>query len=198
MKVQFVMPPRPGLTERLVVDAAIELADEKGLANLTLVTLAERLQVKAPSLYNHVDGLSGLKRTMTLRALEELGTSMQRAAMGRAGLDALREVATAYRSFAKHHPGLYPLTQGGSEEADEVLKEAGWKVVEVVLAVLRAYQLEQDEALHAVRCIRSALHGFVSLELQGSFGLPLDLDESLECLISLLDRGFKDWHSQKE
>ncbi len=66
---------------------------------------------------------------------------------------------------------------------------AAEQTVGVVLAVLAGYGLEGDEALHATRAIRSALHGFVLLEAQEGFGLPLDVDESFDVLVGVLDRG---------
>ena len=62
-------------------------------------------------------------------------------------------------------------------------------VVEVVLAVLRGYDLEGDDAIHATRIIRAALHGFVTLETGGGFGIPLDLNDSYARLVDVLDRG---------
>ena len=58
-----------------------------------------------------------------------------------------------------------------------------------MLAVLRGYGLDGDDAIHAVRIVRAALHGFVALEIGGGFGLPLALDETFERLIAVLDRG---------
>ncbi|HJY03666.1 MAG TPA: TetR family transcriptional regulator, partial [Streptosporangiaceae bacterium] len=49
--------PRAGLTEARVVDEAEQMADEVGLSGLTLAALADRLGVRYPSLYKHVDGM---------------------------------------------------------------------------------------------------------------------------------------------
>jgi hypothetical protein len=45
--------------------------------------------------------------------------------------------------------------------------------------------------IHAVRALRSALHGFVTLERQGGFGLPTRIDDSWEFLVDLLLRGLE-------
>lgn len=185
------MTPRPGLNEQMVVDAAIDLVDQQGLDSLSLATLASSLKVRSPSLYNHVDGLDGLRRLMTLRGLRALKESLQAAAMGRSGSDALRAVGLAYRTFAQRHPGLYELTLRSTEHADAELQQAGQAVVEVVLAVLRGYDLHGDDALHATRYLRSALHGFVALEIGGGFGLPLALDTSFERLLAAVDVGLR-------
>jgi hypothetical protein len=57
--------------------------------------------------------------------------------------------------------------------------------------VLAGWGFEGDDALHRVRVIRAALHGFVSLEAGGGFGLPLDLDASFELLIDVLVTGLE-------
>jgi len=58
-----------------------------------------------------------------------------------------------------------------------------------VLAVLRGYGLEGDDAVHAARTVRAALHGFAALETGGGFGIPLDLDATFARLVGVLDRG---------
>jgi hypothetical protein len=98
-------------------------------------------------------------------------------------------VAHAQRRFAAEHPGLYAALLRSTEGEDEELRRSGRELVEVVVAVVRGYGLEGDDAVHAVRTLRAAVHGFVSLEAAGGFGLPLATDASFERLVSLLDRG---------
>jgi hypothetical protein len=62
----------------------------------------------------------------------------------------------------------------------------------VLLAILRGYGLEGDDAIHAARAVRSALHGFVSLEAAGGFGLPVELDASFERMVGALARGLRE------
>jgi hypothetical protein len=58
---------------------------------------------------------------------------------------------------------------------------------------MRPYGLTGEDAVHAVRVLRSAMHGFVSLELMGGFGLPLNLDESFRRLIQMFIDGLRHW-----
>jgi hypothetical protein len=74
---------------------------------------------------------------------------------------------------------------------DPELDAASFEVVEVVLAVLAGYGLEGADALHAVRGLRSAVHGFVTLEAGGNFGLPLDVEESFRRLMDIHIRGLR-------
>lgn len=179
------------LDRAAVVLAAAQLADTVGLEGVTLATLAAKVGVQTPSLYNHVAGLPGLRRELALLGLRELARRLERAAVGRAGDDALVAIAQAYRAYAREHPGVYAATQRTPEGHDPAWAAAGAEVVGIVLAVLAGYGLEGDDALHATRALRSLLHGFVALETVGGFGLPLDLDESFRRLLALFIAGLR-------
>lgn len=178
--------PRAGLNRARVVDEAAELADEVGLEGLTLAALAERLGVRQPSLYKHLDSLAGLRRSISLQAKGELGDVLVRAAVGRSGADAITVMAGAYREWALEHPARYTAAQWIAGPEDEEDTAASLGAIQVISDVLTAYELRGDDAIDAIRAFRSTLHGFVSLEAAGSFGLDRDLDRSFDRLV----RGF--------
>ncbi|ROR83572.1 transcriptional regulator, TetR family [Plantibacter flavus] len=178
--------PRAGLSRARVVDEAAELADEVGLEGLTLAALAERLGVRQPSLYKHLDSLAGLRRSISLQAKGELGDVLLRAAVGRSGADAITVMAGAYREWALEHPARYTAAQWIAGPEDEEDTAASLGAIQVITDVLTAYELRGDDAIDAIRAFRSTLHGFVSLEAAGSFGLDRDLDRSFDRLV----RGF--------
>jgi AcrR family transcriptional regulator len=167
-----------GIDRARVVDAAAELADAHGLDHLTLAQVAERLGVRLPSLYNHVDGLPGLRHELAVLGVRRLMEQISRAAIGKAGDDAVIAVARAYRAFALAHPGLYAATVRAPAPDDMELQRLSQAIIEVVLVVLEPYGLSDEDAIHAVRGLRSIAHGFASIELAGGFGLALDRDES--------------------
>jgi AcrR family transcriptional regulator len=177
--------PRAGLAADSVVAAAAALADAEGLDALTLARLAGELGVQPPSLYAHVGGLPDLRRRLAARGARDLATALGAAAAGRARGEALAAVATAYRDYARAHPGTYAAAQ----RAADLDRADGEAAVEVVFAVLRGYGLQGDEAVHAARIVRSALHGFAALETGEGFGIPLDLDDTFERLVEVLDAG---------
>lgn len=179
---------RAGLSHSAVLDSAVTFVNTEGFETLTLGKLARRLNVKPPSLYNHVDGLEGLRRDLMLRSYQLLGQDLQKAAVGKSGKAALLSIARAYRRFALAQPGLFTATLKTVEDEDETLKVAGYEVLETILTVLKGFDLSGDNALHATRALRAALTGFVVLELQGGFGMPVDIDESFDRLLLLFVR----------
>ena len=60
-------------------------------------------------------------------------------------------------------------------------------MLDVVFAVLAGYGLTGDDAIDATRAVHAAVHGFVSLEAAGSFGMPQSIDRSYDRLIDGLD-----------
>lgn len=177
------MTRRAGLTREQVVAVAAELADAHGLEQLTLAQVAEQVGVRLPSLYNHVNGLPDLRRELTFVGLRQLGDAISRAAIGKAGDEAVLAIAQAYRRYVTEHPGLYAATMQAPPPGDQALEQTSRAIVDVVLAVLAPYGLAEPTAIHAVRGLRSIVHGFATLEAAGGFGIPLDRNESFHWLL---------------
>jgi AcrR family transcriptional regulator len=178
-----------GLDAARVVEEAADIADAEGLEAVTLARVAGALGVRAPSLYNHVDGRTDLLRAIAVLAVRELAAALREAAVGRSGAPALAAAAAAYRAYARAHPGRYAATLAAPTRGDEEHRAAASEAVDVLLAVLRAWDLEGDDAIHAVRAFRSALHGFVTLEAADGFGMAVDVDASFERLVATLAGG---------
>jgi AcrR family transcriptional regulator len=181
--------PRMGLDAGRVVEAAAGIADAEGLHAVTLARVAGDLGVRAPSLYNHVDGRSDLLRAIAVLGVRELTAALREAAVGRSSADALTAAARAHRAYARAHPGRYAVTVASPAGDDEEHRAAASEAVDVLLAVMRGWDLEGDDAIHAVRAFRSAVHGFVAIEAAGGFGMPVDVDASFDRLVATLVGG---------
>lgn len=188
------MSPRPkiALDKNRIMFVAAELANEHGSENITLALLAKKLNIKPPSLYNHFDGLPGIKRELTIFSLEKLYTSLVEEVEGKSKEDeAIMALSKAYLSFARRNRGLYELALEAPDPADEPVHDAGKKIVDLVISAIRPLELSYEQAIHAVRGLRSLMHGFASLEQKGGFGIPLDLDESYKLAVEAFIVGLK-------
>jgi AcrR family transcriptional regulator len=180
---------RRGLDRAQVVDAAVAIADADGLDAVTLARVAAALGVRSPSLYNHVDGRDALIRAIATRATGELAAALRRAATGRSGAQALVAVAQAQREYARRHPGRYAATVTAPAPGDVEHEAAAADAVDVLESVLGGAGLEGDEVIHAVRALRSAVHGFAAIEAARGFGLAVDIDDSFRRLVDALAIG---------
>jgi AcrR family transcriptional regulator len=188
------MPEKTRLNREAVVGAAAEMLNETGIEALTLSGLAGRLGIRTPSLYNHIDGLPGLYRCLAVLNADRLGGCLAQAAIGRSGPEAVTALAEAYRAYIKEHAGLYLASlrsSGSMDPVDEQLKAAEDRAVRVVLAVIASFGLAGEDALHAVRGLRSLVHGFATLEVAGGFGMPLGVDESFRRLVEAYTAGLQ-------
>ncbi len=185
---------RAGLTPGRVVEAAEQMVDEVGLQQLTLAALAARLGIRQPSLYKHIDSLDALRHRIAVRAKAELADVLGQAAIGRAGADAVAAMSHAYRGWALEHPRRYQAVQRAPVPGDVEDEAASDRVVRVVAAVMDGYGLAGDDAIDAIRALRAALHGFVSLETGGGFGLSANIDRSFDRLVAGLAAGLQEWN----
>jgi AcrR family transcriptional regulator len=172
------------LNREIVIETAAGLADEAGDHQaVTLTALAAALDVRPPSLYNHLAGLDDLHQGLALLGLRLLTDEVRQAAAGLAGRAALLAIADAYRSFARAHPGLYPLTIRAAGPEEPELAAAGLALLQYLQLVLASCGLAGDAALHAIRGLRAVLHGFVSLEAAGGYKMALDVGTSYRLVV---------------
>ena len=186
------MPRKTRLDRPAVVAAAVKLIQDEGLDALTMNRLARELGIRPPSLYNHIDSLAGLYRELALLNAHHIKDVLANAAIGKSGPEALDAVAQAYRSYIKANPALYQASvqpRNTNTPPDAELAAAEAEPVQVALAVVASFGLSGDNALHAVRGLRSLVHGFATLEVSGGFGLPLDIDESFRRLVEVFIDG---------
>ncbi|MBT2654918.1 WHG domain-containing protein [Bacillus sp. ISL-18] len=185
------MSPRPkvGLEMSAILETAGEIADHQGMSEVTLANLAKNLGIRPPSLYNHFDGLPGLRKKLAIHSIDQLYEVMADAAKGAAGTEAVLAMSKAYVNFARKHPGMYDATLLAPNPEDEEVQQAGGKIVDLSVRVLQSYHLKGEQALHTVRGLRSILHGFAALEQKGGFKMNLDLDNSLKIIIQAFLKG---------
>ncbi|MEK4031121.1 WHG domain-containing protein [Pseudobacillus sp. FSL P4-0506] len=183
------MSPRMKLDLSVVLQKAVELIDDNGLEQLSIGVLAKELQVRPPSLYNHINGLDELKQKLAIHGIKSLYECMLQAAVGRSGDEAIRALSQTYIEFVRTHPGLYEAATRFPDPEDRELHQAQQAIVKLVVKVLQAYNLKEDTAIHMVRGLRSILHGFTSIEQMGGFAMSLDIDQSFSILIDTFIEG---------
>ena len=158
----------PKLGREMIVNAALNFLDREGWDALTINALASQLGTKGPSLYNHVDSLEDLRRTVRMRVIDDILQMLSTVGAGRTRDDAVIAMASAYRSYAHHHPGRYSaftrMPLGGD---DPEFTSASHAAAAPVISVLASYGLDGEDAFHGALEFWAALHGFVLLEMTG-------------------------------
>ncbi|MED4798907.1 WHG domain-containing protein [Bacillus atrophaeus] len=184
------MSPRIGMNLEIIIDAAAELANQKGMKGVTLSTLSKKLNVRPPSLYNHVSGLQGIQVELCVSGLEQLYEQMSSSVRGLTGEKALLALANAYIDFAHSSPGLYEASL--LKVSDDRTEELSERIVQLVVQLLIQFGYANEQtAIHAARGLRSMLHGFAVLMRQQAFELSQDISESFLFSIQTFAEGLQ-------
>jgi len=117
LQIMFVSPKRDraaerrAATRREILDAAWELAQEQGLAEFTLRDLAERVGMRAPSLYTHFESKNAIYDAMFGQAwsdFEQVALA-ELAELPQAPRAAIRRAARVFFDFAVANPARHQL-----------------------------------------------------------------------------------------
>jgi AcrR family transcriptional regulator len=179
------------LSRDSIVNAALTFLDREGWDALTINALANQLGTKGPSLYNHVQSLDDLRRTVRMRVVGDIIDMLKTVGQGRTRDDAVTAMASAYRSYAHHHPGRYSaftrMPLGGD---DPEFTDATRAAAAPVISVLASYGLDGEEAFYAALEFWSAMHGFVLLEMTGAMN-GIDTDAVFTDMVVRLATGME-------
>jgi AcrR family transcriptional regulator len=182
--------PRAGLNTAEVVASGAELADEAGIAAVSLAALAGQLGVKAPALYKHVDSIGDLQHRIATLAMTELGDALRDALQGKSGADAIGALFAALQSYIAEHPGRYSATTSAQLQGrDDPLFAAATRVIDSIRAVLSGYGIQPDELDDAIRMLRCMIHGYALLHAANAFQWANDPDDSVAWMIRFVHAG---------
>lgn len=144
-------PEREPLTRERVLQAAIDLADERGVEALSMRELGRRLDVEAMSLYNHVSNKDDVLDGILDLAVGEID-------LPSGDIDwreAMRRRAVSARAVFGRHPWAIALNDTRPTGGPARLRYFEW-----VLATLRRAGFSVELALHAFSTLDSYVYGF--------------------------------------
>ncbi len=152
-----------------IVEAARVLLEEEGPDAVSMRRVAERLGIRAPSLYKHLPDKAALEATLISDGFAEQAANFEDAVRG--ADDPLLAIATAYRDFARARPHLYRLMTERPLARDRLVPG-----VEARAAAPLIEAVGGDPAL--ARAAWAFAHGMAILELNGRFPPDADLDQA--------------------
>lgn len=165
--------PRPDIDQARIVAEALALIDERGLAALSMRSLAERLHVYPTTIYWYVETRSALLAAVVEHVLGDILPPA--ASEPAAWQDWIRALMRSYRAAVMRHPNIAPLLGADLTSNPGV----DITVVEKLLARLEQAGFQDDALLHAYNSVMAGMIGFVTLELSTA---PKDDEKWAEAL----------------
>lgn len=153
------------LTKDDVIKTAAEIADKHGLDHVTLKAVAENLNIRTPSLYNHVDSLDGLLRDIAHRGMREMNARMTQVAIGVSGAEAVKAVSLAYLDYLIAHPGVYEIIQWAGWHGDAETAEIFMEYRSLLEKIVLSCNLKNPDTGAIIDLLSGFLHGYGTLQL---------------------------------
>jgi AcrR family transcriptional regulator len=183
---------------RLILDQALALVDERGLAAMSMRAVAERVGLTSMALYPYVGGKDALLDGLVDLLHQELGHvagELGRSGDGPGEFDwrtRLRALGRAVRALAHKHPGAFPLMLNRSATG----ASASW-LTAALRGILHDAGVPEPRVPRIARMICAFLLGYTTGEITG--GLPpagpgqvgsdpaAEFDEDLTDLVRLVE-----------
>ena len=143
-------------------------------------------------LYKHVDSLADLAHRIAILAWTEFGDAIRDATRaGQAGTPSPR-ARKRCGPTSRSTPARYAAANAAQPAGpDDPLIAATARVMAPGAAMLRGYQLDPSQEIHALRMLRSTIHGFTTLEVTGGFQIDADIDDSFTWTVNFIDHGLQ-------
>ena len=164
------MPTPDRTTHDAIVTAAAELLEQEGLAGVTMQAVAQRVGVRAPSLYKRVESREALIRSVAESTLRDYADRLG------AQSDPAR-IADVLRRFGHERPAAFQLVMtpaAGTPVAAQAYRVAASTSLLQAMEALAG----PEQALEAARTLTAWATGFISMEINGGFTLGGDVEDA--------------------
>ena len=130
-----------------------------------------------------------MRRFLAVKGYRELRQLIERDIAGKSGADALRAAMMSMRRYALDRPGMSAATFRNPETDSPEWRAAQMELAAIILTIFAQLGVRGEQALHALRILRSFLRGFVLHEMGASFLEPLEHDQTYELGIRVFIEG---------
>ena len=169
---------RPPVTRDRIVEAAIAVADEKGLDGLSMRAVGARLGVEAMSLYHHVRG----REDVLDGIVDRLYAQFHDPVAGRPWKDELRRRSHSARDVIRGHPWSIPLMNSRAAPGLGTLRH-----LDAVIGLLRGAGFSLELTGHAFALVDAHLYGYLAQEVSLPFLAEEDHSEAAGRIADSLD-----------
>jgi AcrR family transcriptional regulator len=171
---------RPRLSAERVLDGAMALADDIGVAAFTIRRLADALDTKPMTIYHHVAGKDAILDGMVDRVFAEI----ERPPADLEWKPAIRHRCRSARAALARHPWAAPLMESRTHPGPETLGHH-----DAVLACLRRGGLSWAMTAHAYALVDSYVYGFALQEANLPATGGAELAELAESIVEPMSEG---------
>jgi AcrR family transcriptional regulator len=158
-----------GDLKRTIMDAALEMTAESGLASLSLREIARRIGVTTAAPYHHFKDRQSLLVELAIEGYAALRDAMKQARDSAGSAEGeVEAAAAAYLNFGRRHRALYSIMFSGElvphPRGAEMMAVANESLDLVRKSITESTKLRDRESADAAFCAWSLLHGILMLD----------------------------------
>lgn len=167
------------VTKAAVIQTASEIADKDGLNDVSLKAVAEKLNIRTPSLYNHIGSLADLLREVAHSGMRDMNARMTQAAIGNIGDAAIKAVSIEYLNYMIEHPGIYETIQWAAWHGTEETESLHGNYLSLLMTLINSCNFNPDSTHEILNLLTGFLHGYTTTQLRYAFENPDEIRKAL-------------------
>lgn len=179
------------VNDEIIIKTSAKIANKIGLENLSLKLIAEELNIKSPSLYNHISSLDEIKTMLMIYGWKQMEEKIINSAIGLTGYDALKNMCYVFYDYATNNKGVFSAMLWYNKFENKEKDNATTRLFNIVFKIMKPLNISDDNINHIIRTLRSFLEGFSLLVNNNAFGNPISIKESFDLSVEILINGIK-------
>ena len=179
------------INDELIIETSARISNKVGLDNLSLKNIAEELDIKSPSLYNHVSSLDEIKQRLMICGWKKVEEKIIDSAVGVSGYEALKNMCNAFYDYAINNKGVFTAMLWYNKYESDDLDNATNRLFNIIFKVMRPLNISDENINHIIRTLRGFLEGFSLLVNNNAFGNPASIKESFDLSLEVIINGIR-------
>ena len=179
------------ISYELIIETSAKLSNKVGLDNLSLKMIAKELNIKSPSLYNHISSLDEIKMRLMIYGWKQIEEKMLVSAVGVSGYEALKNMCYAFYDYSTTNKGVFTAMLWYNKYESAQKENATTKLFNMLFKVMKTLNISDNNINHIIRTLRGFLEGFSLLVNNNAFGNPLSIIESFYLSLEFIIIGIK-------
>lgn len=185
------------ISDNLIVETSAKLSNEVGIENLTLKIIAKELNIKSPSLYNHISNLDDIKEKIMIYGWKQIENNIIAAAVGVSGYEALRKMCYAFYDFAINNKGIFNAillySKSDNLEKNNITK----RIFDMLFKVMKPLDISDNNIKNSIKTLISFLEGFSLNVNTNTLEYQISTKESFDNSLEIIIDGIKSLEEMK-
>lgn len=179
------------VSDELIIETSACIANKVGLNNLSLKIIAEELNIKSPSLYNHIRSLDEIKQRLMVYGWKQMEEKMLDSAVGVSGYEALKNMCYSFYDYATNNKGVFTAMLWYNKYENTQKENATTRLFNMLFKIMKSLDISDNNINHIIRTLRGFLEGFSLLVNNNAFGNPISIKESFDLSLEIIMNGIK-------